>query len=105
MEEQAIYDVLLESGGPEIPFTPEVQQVADTRLPGFRCPSSTMEDFDPNAPNGTLVFGTSNYRGCRGIRDNALNDLSREVSYWGGQLLGRSATDQVPDWCLLPGLV
>ena len=85
MEEQAAYDTLLVNGGWEIPFTDQVQAVAQNRNGGFRCPSSSMEDFDPVAPEGTLVFGTSNYRGCRGVRDNVFGDLSKEVNFWGGR--------------------
>ena len=69
--------------------TQQMATAVGTRPSVFKCPSSQMEDADPSTlldrkPPPVLRFGTSNYRGCRGIRDDAANgNLQTVVGYWG----------------------
>ncbi|MEQ8211386.1 MAG: DUF1559 domain-containing protein [Lacipirellulaceae bacterium] len=102
IEQQSTYDAILPNNGtPEIIYSPALATIVNSANAAFRCPSSTMEEIDPN-PNindsTTLRFGTSNYRGCRGTRDNpagsslglarivSANGESRELSGWIGTL-------------------
>lgn len=103
IEQQTSYDrILPDSGIPEIQNVPAVVEVASRVNPAFRCPSSIMEDVDPSESTGNsseqMKFGTSNYRGCRGTRDNPgggnqglarieiANGERRELSGWIGVL-------------------
>lgn len=101
IEQQTSYDrILPDPGTPEIQNEPAVAEVAGRENAAFRCPSSIMEGVDPNElPSRTppMLFGTSNYRGCRGTRDNpggneglatlvTANGEQRELSSWIGVL-------------------
>nr|WP_261342320.1 DUF1559 domain-containing protein [Bythopirellula polymerisocia] len=102
IEQQSSYDVILpDPRTPEIQNLPAVAEAASRNNPSFRCPSSIMEDIDPNGSTGggaqEMKFGTSNYRGCRGTRDNPegnqglakilfANGEQRELGSWIGVL-------------------
>jgi prepilin-type processing-associated H-X9-DG protein len=88
IEHTAEHDVLLPNANSRlIVYSQPAADVAGQRIDAFRCPTSQMEDADPNPSliesTTSLRFGTSNYRGCRGIRDDARQDLARSVAYWG----------------------
>jgi prepilin-type N-terminal cleavage/methylation domain-containing protein len=97
MEQQAAFDQILwdTAQRPLIIFNTAIKDLVSSRLDVFRCPSSSMEDADPSgliermAPPLGLRFGTSNYRGCRGIRDNGgdRNGLGARQSSWKGNNL------------------
>ncbi|QDU90774.1 hypothetical protein Pla175_41870 [Pirellulimonas nuda] len=83
MEEQPTYDTIydflvLKSNTPGTQAPLAVQEIVRQSKPAFRCPSSQMAeaDTDPALANSRnpLQFGTSNYRGCRGVRDNGGNN-------------------------------
>lgn len=74
IEQQNAYDLILpDANTPEIAFTPDLALVVNKPNGAFRCPSTAMDEADPNPRINEarqLRFGTSNYRGCRGARDN-----------------------------------
>ncbi len=98
IELQSEYDIILpDPGDPVIfkstaPARPEFASAVSTRPNVFKCPTSDMEDADPSElisrARNPVRFGTTNYRGCRGIRDNATNgNLNTVVAYWGPKSL------------------
>ena len=85
-------DPIIHSGGTP---RPELASAVNTRPSVFKCPSSQMEDADPSEAlargRNSLIFGTTNYRGCRGIRDDAPGgNLNTVRSYWGPKNLPTS---------------
>ncbi len=82
--------ILPDSSEKVIVYRPEIQELVSTSQTSFRCPSSAMEPADPSTlldrSRTPLRFGTSNYRGCRGIRDNAGSptgpSLSTRTTSW-----------------------
>lgn len=74
IEQQNAYDLILpDPRVPEIAYTPNLVPVVNRANSAFRCPSTTMDEVDPNPQideSSQLRFGTTNYRGCRGARDN-----------------------------------
>ncbi|QDT69370.1 putative major pilin subunit [Planctomycetes bacterium MalM25] len=95
MEEQAVYDQIYDwlvekSNNPGLTLAagdPLIEVFASNKS-AFRCASSTMADADTNPqysgtgnPPNNPQMGTSNYRGCRGVRDNAGNNLSKNVNW------------------------
>ncbi|MEM9660341.1 MAG: DUF1559 domain-containing protein, partial [Planctomycetota bacterium] len=85
LEQSSAHDAILwdRASRPLIVYDQNLESVIGARNDAFRCPSSTMtEDADPSPKirPGGLRFGTSNYRGCRGIRDNAGGDPAKTLT-------------------------
>jgi hypothetical protein len=77
--------------------------------PAFRCPTSIAPDNnpDPAASSGPInvSFGTSNYRGMRGIRDDGRGSLNYQSAYWGKSLSYFGETNNTAEVSRLIGVL